>query len=229
MLFFVSFGAVFLRWCQCPLVCRLGCNCVRLLGALSRIYYGFALLNTSALLEMLDRRVWMDCGILLVMMDGWLYSTWTYKCVFPGLEYGLVSFLFRSKVTSKKSTTVEFALAVICKPICLNFSQSFFLMFSAALGGLWTLASPSSLVEPNVLLGYYGADVPTSSHVSAPSYDPMVTSKRSSVFAFCQGLLLWNRRVFLAWKMISVSDGVMVVNLLAKSMALCSSCLSMEG
>ena len=88
-------------------------------------YSGFASLNTSALLEMLDRRVWTDCGILLVMMEAWLDSTWTYKCVFPGLEYGLVSFFFRSKVTSKKSTTVEFALAVICKPICLNFFAEF--------------------------------------------------------------------------------------------------------
>ena len=87
----------------------------------------------------------MDLGILSVMMGGWLESTWTYRWVFPGLEYGLYSSFARSNVTSRKSVTVELAVAVICRPSCWNFSQSRFLIRSAIAGGLLMTASPSSL------------------------------------------------------------------------------------
>ena len=96
-------------------------------------YSGFASLNTSALLEIVDRRVCMECGIFLVTVGGWLDSTWAYSWVLPGFENGLRSLLLRSNVTSRKSTTVELALAVTWRPIFLNFSHSFFFMVSAAL------------------------------------------------------------------------------------------------
>ena len=93
---------------------------------------------------------------------------------------------------------------------------------------------PVVSVEANVFLGTRALisasrKEPTNSQVSAPSYDPIVTSKRPSAFAFCHGWLSWKRRVSFVWNIISVSDGVMVVNLLAKSSACLRRVLLIDG
>ena len=86
----------------------------------------------------------------------------------------------------RNSVRVELAVAVICKPNCLK---------------LW-LADGQHIVpvQSDAFYWYQVADciindVPTNAHVSAPSYKPIVTSKRSREFAFFRGVFLWNNRV----------------------------------
>ena len=47
---------------------------------------GFAWLNISSVLDALERRLSMDCGILEVTIVGWLDSVLTYKWLLPGFE-----------------------------------------------------------------------------------------------------------------------------------------------
>ena len=100
----------------------------------------------------------------------------------PGFAYGLKLLFVRSKVTSNKSITFMFSFAVIFSSSSLNFSHSFFLMPSFVLGFFFTTANPSSLYIPTSSLGTMvlicdRMNRPISLQVSAPLYDPVVTSK----------------------------------------------------
>ena len=63
---------------------------------------------------------------------------------------------------------------------------------------------------------------PTNSHVSAPSVEPMVTSKGSFVPVFCQGVFSWNRSEVFAYIIMFTLLGVIDVYLQAKLMAFLS-------
>ena len=133
----------------------------------------------------------MDSGIPLMIVGGWFKSTWIYWWLSPGFVYGLKLLFVRSKVTSKKSITFMFAFSVILSSSSLNFSHSF-LMLSFVLGFFFTTANPSSLYIPASSFGIMvlicdRMNRPISSQVSTPSHDTMVTSKRSSAFAFFHG------------------------------------------
>ena len=69
---------------------------------------------------------------------------------------------------------------------------------------------------------------PTSSHTSAPSKLPIVTSKEL-LFFLIQAVLLSKRRDFLECIIMSMSRSVMVVNCLAKLIASVRSFSVMEG
>ena len=71
--------------------------------------------------------------------------------------------------------------------------------------------------------------VPTSSQVSAPWKDPIVTSNMSCEFVFIHGVLLWCSIVCFAWTMIFLSRSVILVNFLAKSSAFSRNCSVIDG
>ena len=71
--------------------------------------------------------------------------------------------------------------------------------------------------------------MPTSSHVLAPSYEPIVTSNKVLVFFFSPGVFWWYSGNFFVCGMMWWSCGVMCVNPDAQSSALASSCSVMDG
>lgn len=95
--------------------------------------------------------------------------------------------------------TCLFASMVIWRPCFLNIRQISFLMFSVILGVVSVTANPSSLyrpiLSPNLVCSCDNRKPPTSSHVSAPSKLPMVTSKVLELF-FCHCCCLLVRSEF---------------------------------
>ena len=71
---------------------------------------------------------------------------------------------------------------VILRPLDTNSLQIFFLICSIFLGISWSTTSPSSRYNPALSLqmvaSWSSMYTEISSHVSAPSYEPMVTSNR---------------------------------------------------
>ena len=158
----------------------------------------------------------------------------TYPGVFAGFAYGWCSFFLKSNMTSRKSVTVVLAVAVIFNPSCSSLSHSVFFVRSAVDAGLFITASPSSRYSPMFSLGmmlsiWFRIYVPTISHVSAPSYEPIVTSKGSVDPAFFHGVSLLNRIVCCAWIMISFSVSVILVNFSANSSAFSNRSFVMHG
>ena len=104
--------------------------------------------------------------------------------------------LFRLNVTSKKSTCFKFVLISILNLISLKiFMISFYVLSVCGPVRFQTITSPSSLYRPVSSLSTWFANkermyTPTSSHTSAPSQLPMVTSKFLGVFFFTHGVLL---------------------------------------
>ena len=90
----------------------------------------------------------------------------------------------RSTVTSRKFTVFLFAFIVNLRLWSLNVWQMYFLIFSISLGVLF-YARPSSQYRPMSFpttgMSFDSRYKPTSSHVSAPSKLPIVTSKSDFV------------------------------------------------
>ena len=102
-----------------------------------------------------------------------------------GFMYGQNISLSRSRVMSRKFTIFRFVLIVIDSPSSLNCFVMFFLILSACGPEMFSYAArPSSRYSPLFTLitafsdNLFSMYRPTSSHISAPSYDPIVTSNK---------------------------------------------------
>ena len=94
-------------------------------------------------------------------------------------------------------------------------------------------ASPSSRYKPRSFVGMifvslFKINSPTSSHISAPSKDPIVTSNSESLF-FIQASFSLNRSDFLECSIIWIASSSIWVNNLAKEMAADRSFSVIEG
>ena len=129
---------------------------------------------------------------------------------------------FKLNVTSRKSVWTRLVSAEMFKPYCLKTFMIFFLMRSDSWPEAFSkMAKPSSLCRPTLFLPTSGViklsiNRPTNSHTSAPSYDPIVTSKSE-------------RRDFLQWWMILMKSLLIVTNCLANIKALSSSFFKING
>ena len=83
--------------------------------------------------------------MFLIIAGGWLLSLWTYMGIFPGLLYGLKDSSLKSKVTSRKLTTLTLAVAVVPSPCFANICVIFCFRASACLGVAGVTARKSSL------------------------------------------------------------------------------------
>ena len=126
-----------------------------------------------------------------------------YLGVLLGLVYGQNLLFSRSSVMSRKFVVAVLVSTVIFRPSDLK-SSVMSLRILSAFGpvALFTTISPSSRYSPPLQLVTIGLMrwsryMPTSSHVSAPSHDPMVTSNPSLLAIFVQGVPSLNRRDFL--------------------------------
>ena len=164
----------------------------------------------------------MPAGIFFVVIGGWLLSRWTYSSSAFGLVNGRYVFWLRLNVTSRKLITCLLASMVMRSPLLLKMRHISFLMFSVSLGEALVMASPSSRYSPTFMSRCWSCErrkLPTSSHVSAPSKLPIVTSNAVFPF-FCQGCCLWIKMEFLAWVIMFLSSAVIFSWAEAKSSAL---------
>ena len=153
----------------------------------------------------------MPAGIFFVVIGGWLLSRWTYSSSAFGLVNGRYVFWLRLNVTSRKLIICLLASMVMRSPLLLKMRHISFLMFSVSLGEALVMASPSSRYSPTFMSRCWSCErrkLPTSSHVSAPSKLPIVTSNTVFPF-FCQGCCLWIKMEFLAWVIMFLSSAVM--------------------
>jgi hypothetical protein len=86
----------------------------------------------------LDSLLFTASGIFFRIQGGWLLSLLTYVGVSLLFMNGLNRPVFRSRVTSRKWTTLRFASIVIESWLSLKFLQIFCLIISNCLG-LWVL------------------------------------------------------------------------------------------
>ena len=96
-------------------------------------------------------------------------------------------------MTSRKLIICLLASMVMRSPLLLKMRHISFLMFSVSPGEALVMASPSSRYSPTFMSRCWSCErrkLPTSSHVSAPSKLPIVTSNAVFPF-FCQGCCLW--------------------------------------
>ena len=129
-----------------------------------------------------------------------------------GLRYVLWIPVARSRCTFKKFTDFKLISTVIRSPNFLNSLMICFLfLFALHPEHFLRTASPSSrynptLSAPRLDSSSFRMNKPTSSHISAPSKTPIVTSKALEQLFFIHGLsLLSKRRVFLACMIVSCS------------------------
>ena len=100
-------------------------------------------------------------------------------------------------MTSRKSTIFLFASRVIFKPLLVNSLQISFLILSISFADCWKAPRPSSLYKPIcflILSGNWFNNDPTSSQVSAPSKEPIVTSNEACECFLFHGVLSLNNR-----------------------------------
>ena len=134
-------------------------------------------------------------------------------------------------MTSRKLIICLLASMVIRSPLLLKMRHISFLMFSVSLGEALVMASPSSRYSPTFMSRCWSCErrkLPTSSHVSAPSKLPIVTSNAVFPF-FCQGCCLWTKMEFLAWVIMFLSSAVIFSWAEAKSSALLRRSWLMDG
>ena len=113
---------------------------------------------------MFDSLPLMISGMFFMMFGGWLLCLCTYRGMLFGFIYGLCSPVFKSIVMWRKSTIFRLASIVIVSLFSLKILQTSFL----------TLYRPMFIPNCSSCESMYS---PTSSHVSAPSLLPIVTSK----------------------------------------------------
>ena len=119
-------------------------------------------------------------------------------------------------MTSRKLITFLLASIVILRPFLLKVLHICFLIWSIRRVDSRKIPRPSSLYKPTLVLmvsgSWHSRYDPTSSQVSAPSNEPIVTSNESWEFFFDQGVPLLKRSdFFFSWKMISLSASVISV------------------
>ena len=164
---------------------------------------------------------WLDCllvGLLLVFL------------------YGLNKLLYKSKVTSKKSTDIELRWMVIDNPYSLNLLTICFFFFSiSSFGILWKTPKPTSL-DTNRYFPY-------SSHVWVGlTYKTPLTpillhrhktpwERRNLQFLIIltHGSAFWNSKVFLASILIAGSLSVIFTKYLAYLIKFVRSFVENEG
>ena len=137
--------------------------------------------------------------------------------------------VFELKDTSKKSVSVRFVLIVIDSPSVLNkLIMSFLNLSSFVPLALCTIATPSSLYNPTLLVTKRGLDLfrrynPTSSHASALSKLPNVTLNNGFPSFLTKTPLSSNNKDFLAWFMMLVIFPSVSIKDFAKAIDLSSS------
>ena len=124
--------------------------------------------------------------------------------------------------------------AVILSPSSLKVCERSFLVLLQSLPDLvLSTAKPSSRYRPtffpNSFCTEFKINRPTSSDTSAPSKNPIVTSKMLSVLRFDHVWLSWKRTDFRACFIIVMSSSDIVVNCLAHAIDLSRSCSEIEG
>ena len=102
-------------------------------------------------------------------------------------------------------TFIRFVLMVTCSPTSLKIRMISFLTLSNSEPGEFKTTNPSSLYSPMCVLLIIGSSLwsrkrPTSSHDSAPSKQPIVTSKLGPVF----WSWLENRKELNEWTKLSI-------------------------
>ena len=99
-------------------------------------------------------------------------------------------------MTSRKFTIFLFASIVIFKPLLLNTLQITLLILSISFGVCWNAPRPSSLYKPICFLmssgSWFHKYDPTSSQVSTPSNEPIVTSNKVVECFLFHGVLSLN-------------------------------------
>ena len=137
-----------------------------------------------------------------------------FECIYRSILFGFLKGnyfpVFKLKETSKKFVSMRFESIAIDSPSSLNKLILSFLNLST-LGplALCTMASPSSLYKPTLLEPKRGLILirrhnPTSSHTSAPSKLPIVTSNNQFPSFFTQATLSSNNKYFLEWLMVLI-------------------------
>ena len=134
-------------------------------------------------------------GNFLIIDGGWL----DFECIYRGVLFGFLKEkyfpVFEMKDASKKSTSMRFVSILIDSPSPLNkLIMSFFHLSSFGPLALRTMASPSSLYKPTLLVPKRGLILflrynPTSSHFSVPSKLPIVTSNNGFPSFFNQTII----------------------------------------
>ena len=178
--------------------------------------------------------LWLiDSGSVLSIDGGWLLCRLTYWGMLPGFVNGLYVPVRKSKVISKKSTTFLLASIVNFRLWSLNILHISFLIFSVSLGVSLNAPKPSSLYRPSFrrccCLVFDKRKDPTSSQVSAPSNEPMVTSNCELVSFLHHASFSLNNNDLFAWMMICFSSSVISSNCAANSRASVSSCSEIDG
>ena len=137
---------------------------------------------------------------------------------------------------SRKFTIFRFVLIVIDSPSSLNCFVMFFLILSACGPEMFSYAArPSSRYSPIFPLimafsdNLFSMYRPTSSHISAPSYDPIVTSNKLWLALLVHAVSPSKRRDFLACIIIFISFCGMSIKLFANSMAFFSRLSVIDG
>ena len=136
---------------------------------------------------------------------GWL----DFECMYRGELFSFLKgkyfLVFKLMDTSKISDSIRSVSILIDSPPSLNkLIMSFLNLPSFGPLALGAVASPSYLYNPTLLESKRGLILfrrynPTSSHTSAPSKLPIVTSNNGLSSLLTQAPLLSNNKDFLAW------------------------------
>ena len=142
--------------------------------------------------------------------------------------------LLRSKVKSRKFVRCWLVSAVIFGPRLSNTAVSSFLSLSQSLPDLVLITARSSSRYNPTSFAKRSCKVlttnsPMSSHISAPSWLPMVTSKVLSELRFDHARFWWNRRDLRVCLMIVTSRSVILVNCFTYVIVRSKSCSEIEG
>ena len=174
-------------------------------------------------------------GNCLMIDGGWL----DFNCIYRGALFGFLKVkyfpVFKLKETSKKSVSMRFVSIVIDSLSSLN-KMIMSVLNSLTLGllALCTMASQSSLYKPTLLepkrdLILFRRYNPTSSHTTAPSKLPIVTSNNGFPSYYIQAPLSLNNKDFPAWVMVLIIFPSISIKDFAKLIDLSSSSIEIEG
>ena len=161
-------------------------------------------------------------GNCFIIDDGWLDFECMYKVMLFGFLKGKCFPVFKLKNASKKSASMRFISIVIDIPSSLDkLIMSFLNLSSFVPLTLCTMGSPPSLCNPTSLKPKRGLILfrkynPTSSHSSALSKLPIVTSNNRSPSFFTQAPLPSNNKDFHAWGMMLIIFPSLLIKDIAK-------------
>ena len=194
------------------------------------VYVWLFLLKISSLFELVDILLFMLWGRFFKIEGGWLLFLLMYTGVLFSFMNGSYVLDVRSRVMSKKFVFFLLAVTVMFKPKLLKILQISFFVCSVCRGVSSHNASPSSRYKPQSIFKcaiFDSKKSPTSSHVSAPSKLPIVTS--NGLCCFTHGVLLWYKYVFFECFMISMSCADMLACREANDRALSNKSSDIDG